>query len=231
MPRPDEILDGGADDASPEVIVACTSPRSVKLAAERGAADAARDALRRRGEGRDGRPVAQRGAARRGTRRRWCAGAGHVSAGVAQIADRRTEAAETLLKSMPGWLKQGLEAHVTVDGRHRAMRDPVAYTELLCGLHPVGTVRDCPRTASPPPPSARASPASPCSSRARAIWRPRRRTSGGWGRRCCRCSASRADPAGAAPSGHRPASVAPPATRSGSEDRQQSRSSGDWLRS
>jgi hypothetical protein len=44
---------------------------------------------------------------------------------------------------MPGWLKQGLDAHVTVDGRIRQMRDPLAYTELLCGLHPVGTPRLC----------------------------------------------------------------------------------------
>jgi alkanesulfonate monooxygenase SsuD/methylene tetrahydromethanopterin reductase-like flavin-dependent oxidoreductase (luciferase family) len=44
---------------------------------------------------------------------------------------------------MPGWLRQGLGAHVTVDGRVRAMRDPLAYTELLCGLHPVGTPRRC----------------------------------------------------------------------------------------
>ncbi|MCL6737295.1 LLM class flavin-dependent oxidoreductase, partial [Streptomyces neyagawaensis] len=62
---------------------------------------------------------------------------------VCQIADRRTDAVEALTKAMPGWLKQGLEAHVTVDGRVRAMRDPVAYTELLCGLHPVGTPRLC----------------------------------------------------------------------------------------
>lgn len=69
--------------------------------------------------------------------------AAHVSAGVCQIADRRTDAVETLLKAMPGWLKQGLDAHVTVDGRARSMRDPHAYTELLCGLHPVGTPRLC----------------------------------------------------------------------------------------
>jgi alkanesulfonate monooxygenase SsuD/methylene tetrahydromethanopterin reductase-like flavin-dependent oxidoreductase (luciferase family) len=71
------------------------------------------------------------------------AGAGHVSAGVCQIADRRTDAVEALTKAMPGWLKQGLDAHVTVDGRSRSMRDPLAYTELLCGLHPVGTPRLC----------------------------------------------------------------------------------------
>lgn len=65
----------------------------------------------------------------------------HVSAGVVQIADHTADAAETLLKTMPGWLRQGLDAHVTVDGRHRSMRDPYAYTELLCRLHPVGTPR------------------------------------------------------------------------------------------
>jgi hypothetical protein len=61
-----------------------------------------------------------------------------VSAGLAQIADHPADAVETLVKSMPGWLRQGLDAHVTVDGRHRVMRDPIAYTEFLCGLHPVG---------------------------------------------------------------------------------------------
>ena len=34
-------------------------------------------------------------------------------------------------------------AHVTVDGRARTMRDPRAYTDLLCRLHPVGTPRVC----------------------------------------------------------------------------------------
>ncbi len=71
------------------------------------------------------------------------AAADHVAAGVVQIADRREEAAETLLKTMPGWLHQGLAAHVTVDGRQRRMRDPLAYTELLCALHPVGSPRLC----------------------------------------------------------------------------------------
>jgi alkanesulfonate monooxygenase SsuD/methylene tetrahydromethanopterin reductase-like flavin-dependent oxidoreductase (luciferase family) len=138
VPRPDELIGGPPE--GPEVIVACTSPKSVKLAAERGlpmllgmhcddeekAEMVARwrtDALAA------GRPPEE------------VERAGHVSAGVAQIADRRADASETLLKAMPGWLKQGLDAHVTVDGRSRAMRDPVAYTELLCELHPVGPPR------------------------------------------------------------------------------------------
>jgi alkanesulfonate monooxygenase SsuD/methylene tetrahydromethanopterin reductase-like flavin-dependent oxidoreductase (luciferase family) len=139
VPRPSESL---TDTAGPEVLVACTSPGSVRMAAERGLPmllgmhvgdeekaemvslwrQFARAAGRTEDEIRD---------------------APHVSAGVCQIADRRTDAAETLLKAMPGWLKQGLDAHVTVDGRERKMRDPLAYTELLCGLHPVGTPRLC----------------------------------------------------------------------------------------
>jgi alkanesulfonate monooxygenase SsuD/methylene tetrahydromethanopterin reductase-like flavin-dependent oxidoreductase (luciferase family) len=138
VPRPDELI--GGPPGGPEVIVACTSPKSVKLAAERGlpmllgmhcndeekAEMVARwrtDALAA------GRPPEE------------VEHAGHVSAGVAQIADRRADASETLLKAMPGWLKRGLDAHVTVDGRTRAMRDPVAYTELLCDMHPVGPPR------------------------------------------------------------------------------------------
>ncbi|TDU75935.1 MULTISPECIES: LLM class flavin-dependent oxidoreductase [unclassified Streptomyces] len=134
VPRPSEALDG--DGSGPEVIVACTSPASVRLAAERGLPmllgmhcgdeeKAAMVALYRRTASAAGH----------------CPDAPHVSAGVCQLADRTADAREALLKAMPGWLKQGLDAHVTVDGRERAMRDPVAYTELLCDLHPVGTPR------------------------------------------------------------------------------------------
>ncbi|MER6469394.1 LLM class flavin-dependent oxidoreductase [Streptomyces collinus] len=137
VPRPSEAL---TDVPGPEVVVACTSPSTVRLAAERGLPmllgmhigdeeKAEMVALWRQFARAAGRPAEE------------IAGAAHVSAGVCQIADRRSDAAETLLKAMPGWLKQGLDAHVTVDGRARAMRDPLAYTELLCGLHPVGTPR------------------------------------------------------------------------------------------
>lgn len=137
VPRPGELIGG---EPSPEVVLACTSQKSVRLAAERGlpmllgmhcgdedkAEMVTAWARWAREAGRDPDEIAR-------------IGAGHVSAGVVQLADRTQEAAETLVKAMPGWLKQGLDAHVTVDGRHRAMRDPVAYTELLCSLHPVGT--------------------------------------------------------------------------------------------
>ncbi|MEU6114673.1 LLM class flavin-dependent oxidoreductase [Streptomyces sp. NPDC047117] len=139
VPRPAEEP-AGRD--GPPVVVACTSPGSVRLAAERGlpmllgmhAADEEKAEM-----------VAcwRRTALAAGRDPDEVAAVGHVSAGVAQIADTRQDATEILLKSMPGWLRQGLAAHVTVDGRHRAMRDPLAYTELLCGLHPVGTPESC----------------------------------------------------------------------------------------
>ncbi|WP_073214422.1 LLM class flavin-dependent oxidoreductase [Streptomyces sp. NBRC 110465] len=146
VPRADELL-AGPQDASqegpsggPEVIVACTSPTSVRLAAARALPmllgmhcgdeeKAEMVALWRTAAREAGHPPGV------------VEGAAHVSAGVAQIADSTGDAAELLVKTMPGWLRQGLDAHVTVDGRHRVMRDPVAYTELLSGLHPVGTPR------------------------------------------------------------------------------------------
>ncbi|MER6999560.1 LLM class flavin-dependent oxidoreductase [Streptomyces sp. NPDC000410] len=138
VPRPDELI-GGAGEG-PEVIVACTSPTSVRLAAERGLPMLLGMHC---GDDDKAEMVAlwRRHALAAGHAPEAVAGAGHVSAGVAQIADTRAQAEETLLKAMPGWLKKGLDAHVTVDGRRRSMRDPVAYTELLCGLHPVGPPR------------------------------------------------------------------------------------------
>ncbi|MFJ5531191.1 LLM class flavin-dependent oxidoreductase [Streptomyces sp. NPDC093261] len=139
VPRPSESL---TDTEGPEVVVACTSPASVRLAAERGLPMLLGMHV---GDEEKADMVAQwRSCARAaGIDADAIARAGHVSAGVCQIADRRTDAVETLTKAMPGWLKQGLDAHVTVDGRNRTMRDPLAYTELLCGLHPVGTPRLC----------------------------------------------------------------------------------------
>ncbi|MFF9477360.1 LLM class flavin-dependent oxidoreductase [Streptomyces sp. NPDC014733] len=146
VPRPAQALappdDPDAELPGPGVLVACTSPASVRLAAARGLPmllgmhstdeeKAEMVALWRtaaRAAGRDGDEIA---AAR------------HVSAGVVQIADDRRDAVETLTKAMPGWLRQGLGAHVTVDGRTRTMRDPLAYTEKLCALHPVGTPQQC----------------------------------------------------------------------------------------
>lgn len=135
VPRPDDLLDGDGD--GPEVVVACTSPASVRLAAERGLPMLLG---MHTGDEEKAEMVAlwRRHALASGHTPDGVAHAGHVSAGVAQIADSGEAAEESLMKAMPGWMKRGLDAHVTVDGRKRAMRDPVAYTELLCGIHPVG---------------------------------------------------------------------------------------------
>ncbi|MEU8571390.1 LLM class flavin-dependent oxidoreductase [Streptomyces pathocidini] len=134
VPRPGELLDG---PEAPPVVVACTSPASVRLAAERGLPMLLGMHC---GDEEKAEMVAlwRKTALAAGSSPEEVAAAGHVSAGVAQIADSRADAAEVLTKAMPGWLRQGLAAHVTVDGRERRMRDPRAYTELLCDLHPVG---------------------------------------------------------------------------------------------
>lgn len=128
----------------PVVVVACTSPGTVRLAARRclpmllgmhcGDDEKAEIVTMWRREAHEAGhdPLEIERAASR-----------HVSAGVAQVADDTAEAAESLTKAMPGWFREGLGAHRTVDGRQRTMRDPLAYTELLCRLHPVGTPRLC----------------------------------------------------------------------------------------
>lgn len=139
VPRAGEALSGAA---APPVIVACTSPSSVRLAAERGlpmllgmhCGDQEKAEMVN---------LWRSTALAAGHSHEAVAAAGHVSAGLAQVEDSRSDAVEVLTKAMPGWLRLGLGAHVTVDGRMRTMRDPYAYTEMLCGLHAVGPPRLC----------------------------------------------------------------------------------------
>jgi alkanesulfonate monooxygenase SsuD/methylene tetrahydromethanopterin reductase-like flavin-dependent oxidoreductase (luciferase family) len=70
---------------------------------------------------------------------------GHVAAVVAQVGDTLDEAQGLLRRRLPCWLRPGLAGYVPVDGRSRPARDPDAYTELLCRIHPVGTAADCAR--------------------------------------------------------------------------------------
>ncbi|GAA2721859.1 MULTISPECIES: LLM class flavin-dependent oxidoreductase [Streptomyces] len=142
VPRPDDLLDAAGEPVRPGLIVACTSPGSVRLAARHGLPMLL--GMHSTDEEKGEMVALWRKCAREAGRSpQEVAAAGHVAAGVVQIADRQQEAAETLMKAMPGWLQQGLAAHVTVDGRERRMRDPHAYTELLCDLHPVGSPRVC----------------------------------------------------------------------------------------
>jgi alkanesulfonate monooxygenase SsuD/methylene tetrahydromethanopterin reductase-like flavin-dependent oxidoreductase (luciferase family) len=143
VPRADELVDDqGASAGGPPVIVACTSPASVRLAAERGLPMLLGIHC---GDAEKAEMVAlwRKTALANGSSPDEVMAAEHVSAGVLQIADRGQDAVEAVTKALPGWLQRGLAAHVTVDGRARPMRDPFAYTELLCGLHPVGTPRLC----------------------------------------------------------------------------------------
>ncbi|MEV4143377.1 hypothetical protein AB0J40_06890 [Amycolatopsis sp. NPDC049691] len=54
--------------------------------------------------------------------------------------------ADVVRRALPAWLKDGLGAHVTVDGRPGPARDPGEYTERLCAIHPVGDAGHCVRT-------------------------------------------------------------------------------------
>ncbi|WP_431683999.1 LLM class flavin-dependent oxidoreductase [Kitasatospora sp. KL5] len=143
FPRQRQEL-GEQPQSGPPVVVACTSPTGVRTAAERGlpmllgmhSGDedkqqmlaAYREAWRACGRGEEQLARVERE---------------HVAAGVVQVGDRTTAARASLLRAMPGWFEYGLGAHRTVDGRERRMRDPHAYTELLCDLHAVGTPRLC----------------------------------------------------------------------------------------
>lgn len=114
----------------PPVTVACTSPATEALAAERGL-----PMLLGMHVGPDEKAAA---VARHGD-----PSLPHVSTHVAQVADTREQAVAALMDGMPRWLGPGLEGYVAVDDRPRPSRDPVAYTRLMCDLHPVGSPDDC----------------------------------------------------------------------------------------
>ncbi|WP_329044432.1 LLM class flavin-dependent oxidoreductase [Amycolatopsis sp. NBC_01488] len=121
------------------VVVACTSSATVELAAARGLpmllgmhiSDQEKVAMVRH---------YARAATAAG---RDPAAVEHVSAVLAHVADDREQAVRELRAAMPGWLAAGLTAHTPVDGRPGPTRDPVAYTDLLCSLHPVGSPELC----------------------------------------------------------------------------------------
>ena len=125
----------------PPVVVAATTPATAEFAAARGLPvllglhtdDGGKQELM----GRYAVGAARHGIAPTG---------GHVAAVVAQVADTRAEARRLLRRQLPRWLGPGLAGYVPVDGRPRPARDPDAYAELLCRIHPVGTAADCAET-------------------------------------------------------------------------------------
>ncbi|KAB2345977.1 LLM class flavin-dependent oxidoreductase [Actinomadura rudentiformis] len=116
--------------APPPVSVACTSPATEALAAAHGL-----PMLLGMHVGNDGKAEAVA---------RYGKPAPHISTHLAQVADSRAEAVETLLREMPRWLGPGLDGYVAVDDRPRPQRDPAAYARHLCDLqHPIGSPDDC----------------------------------------------------------------------------------------
>ncbi len=130
------IVPAPRQGAEGQVVVAATSPGTAALAARRGL-----PMLLGLHVGDDGKRdvITTYDAAATGP-------AAHVGAVLAQVAGTREEAHRTLRASLPRWLRDGLAGYVPVDGRARTPRDPEAYAELLCRIHPVGTAADCVET-------------------------------------------------------------------------------------
>lgn len=118
----------------PPVVVACTSAATAELAAARGL-----PMLLGMDLGDDGKEQLIAAYARAGAE----PPGGHIGAVVAQVADTRAEAQGLLRRELPRWLGPGLAGYRPVDGRPRPSRDPRAYADRLCRIHPVGTAADC----------------------------------------------------------------------------------------
>ncbi|HKB29402.1 MAG TPA: LLM class flavin-dependent oxidoreductase [Streptosporangiaceae bacterium] len=123
----------------PPVVVAATSAATAELAAARRL-----PMLLGMHIGDDGKRelIAHYQAAAAGHRRQ---AGGHIAAVVAHVADTSATAQRVLRRELPRWLGPGLAGYVPVDGRARQARDPDAYADLLCRIHPVGSAADCVR--------------------------------------------------------------------------------------
>ncbi|MEV4243425.1 LLM class flavin-dependent oxidoreductase [Streptosporangium canum] len=135
-------------------VVACTSPETVTLAAERGLpmllgmhiGDEEKVAMLRHY-----RQTAAGGPGWRADREPGGSVAGpvvppppeHVAAVVGHVGDSTAQVVEELREAMPRWLEPGLAGYVPVDGRARPRRDIPAYVDFLCDAHPVGSSGHC----------------------------------------------------------------------------------------
>jgi len=117
-------------------VVACTSQRTVALAAERGlpmllgmhVGDREKAAMLRDYGALAATPLSP---------------PGHVAAVVGHVADTTERAVRELREAMPRWLEPGLAGYLPVDGRARPVRDVAEYVDFLCGTHPVGSPGLC----------------------------------------------------------------------------------------
>jgi len=121
----------------PPVVVAATTPATVRLAAARRLPVLL--GMHIGDEGKQKMLGAYRVAAPEPTG----PGVGHIAAVVAYVADTRAQAQQVLRRELPRWLGPGLAGYRPVDGRPRPARDPGGYAEMLCRIHPVGTAQDC----------------------------------------------------------------------------------------
>ena len=120
----------------PPLAVACTSPATAALAAARGL-----PMLLGMHTGDDGKRdmiASYNAAAPPGQRV-----PGHIAAVVAHVADTREQARRLLRRELPRWLGPGLAGYRRADGHPHPVRDPEAYADLLCRIHPVGTAQQC----------------------------------------------------------------------------------------
>ncbi|WP_083752691.1 LLM class flavin-dependent oxidoreductase [Actinosynnema sp. ALI-1.44] len=117
----------------PRVTVACTSPGTIGIAADR-------DLPMLLGMDLDeaGKAAMIEAYERAGGR-----ADNHIGAVLAHVADSREQAEAELRAAMPTWLEPGLKGYVAVDDRPRKPHDPVEYTEHLIRISPIGTAEQC----------------------------------------------------------------------------------------
>ncbi len=114
---------------SPRVVVACgdAESRAVRLAADRGLPMLlglhADDDVKIKTLAAYGESVAE-----------------HVSTVMCQVGD---DAARAVRSALPGCLKDGFAGHVQLNGKRGIEKDPVAYTDRLCEMHPIGGPEYC----------------------------------------------------------------------------------------
>jgi alkanesulfonate monooxygenase SsuD/methylene tetrahydromethanopterin reductase-like flavin-dependent oxidoreductase (luciferase family) len=119
----------------PPVAIACTSPVTAALAAER-------DLPMLLGMHIDDDGKREMIAAYTTARPRG-APVEHVAAVMAYVADTRAQAQQRLRTELPRWLGPGLAGYLPIDDRPYTPRDPHRYAETLCRIHPIGTPEDC----------------------------------------------------------------------------------------